>query len=190
MEFVINSLKKTCSIPLVIFPGSSHQIVHEADGILLLSLLSGRNPDYLIGHHVLASQELHRSPLEIIPTAYILIDGGNKSSVAYVSQTTPIPSDKEQIAVNTAIAGILQGKQLVYFDAGSGAKNSVPVNLLHKTQEELPKVPIIVGGGIRSIQQIEAYASTANVIVIGNHIEDNINFLLDIANYKKNSNVK
>lgn len=184
-EKTVAFLKKNSSIPLVLFPGSSHQISHEADAILLLSLLSGRNPDFLIGHHVLASAELHQSSLEILPTAYILIDGGNKSSVAYVSQTTPIPAEQEQIALQTAMAGAMQGKRIIYFDAGSGAKNTVPVHLIQQTTKELPDFPIIVGGGIRTIDEIENFQRVANVIVIGNHIESNPDFLLDIANRTK-----
>lgn len=186
MEIVVTALKQKTTIPLIIFPGSSHQLSNEADGILYLSLLSGRNPDYLIGHHVLAAQELHKSSLEILPTAYILIDGGKQSSVAYVSQTTPIPTEQEQIAVHTAIAGAMQGKKIIYFDAGSGALHPVPVSLLQKTANELPDHPIIVGGGIRSIEMVEKYQSLANVIVIGNHIEEHTDFLLDLAHFTSN----
>ncbi len=186
MEKTVDFLKKNSTIPLVLFPGSSHQISHEADAILLLSLLSGRNPDYLIGHHVLASQELHQSSLEILPTAYILIDGGNKSSVAYISQTTPIPVDQEHIALQTAIAGAMQGNKIIYYDAGSGAKNTVPISLIASTANELPNNPIIIGGGIRTIEEIEQFKKYANIIVIGNHIEKSPDFLLEIAAMNKN----
>ena len=106
----VEFLKKNTDIPVVIFPGASHQVSGYADGLLYLSLISGRNPDYLIGHHVQSAPEVYNMDIEVIPTGYILVDGGRQSSVAYVSQTTPIPSDKASIIVNTAKAGILQGK--------------------------------------------------------------------------------
>lgn len=185
MEKVVRLLKDNTSIPIVIFPGSSHQLSPDADAILFLSLLSGRNPDFLIGHHILASKELHNSSLEIIPTSYILIDGGTKSSVAYVSQTNPIPNGQHQIAIQTAIAGAMQGKKIVYYDAGSGATIPVSPTLLKKTIVELPDYPVIVGGGIRTMEEIISIQSLANVIVIGNHIEDHPDFILDLANIKK-----
>lgn len=183
-EFVntVDMLKELSSIPLVIFPGAAHQISEKADAILYLSLISGRNPDYLIGHHVLSAAELFEMDIEIIPTAYMLIDGGKQSSVAYVSQTTPIPSDKESIILNTAKAGILQGKQLVYLDAGSGALRHVPGKVVRSIKNL--GVPVIVGGGIRSMEQLHSLADAgANVIVIGNKVEEHIDFLLDIRSY-------
>lgn len=179
-ERVVHHLKRITDIPIVIFPGSSQQISKDADAILLLSLLSGRNPDYLIGHHIQASRELHQLDLEVIPTAYLLIDGGTKSSVAYVSQTLPIPNDQDQIALQTAIAGVMLGKRIIYYDAGSGAKYSVPLSLIKSTFVELPQHPIIVGGGIKTIEQIKELRPYVNVLVIGNHIEENEDFLLDL----------
>lgn len=183
---VISFLKKNSSIPVVIFPGASHQISNEADALLYLSLISGRNPDYLIGHHVQSANEVYDMSIEVIPTAYILIDGGTKSSVAYVSQTTPIPNDKLSIITNTAKAGILQGKKLLYLDAGSGAQQTV----LAETIKELNKLntPIIIGGGVRTKGKItELSEAGANVIVIGNKIEENIDFLLDVRSYIQES---
>lgn len=183
-ESCISFIKENSSIPVVIFPGASHQISEQADAILYLSLISGRNPDYLIGHHVQSAKELFEMNIEVIPTAYILIDGGTNSAVAYVSQTTPIPPDKESIIVNTAKAGILQGKQLLYLDAGSGAKKAISKKIISSL---LPlQSPIIVGGGIRSIEQIEEL-SQANVIVIGNKLEEDIDFLLDIKSFTEQS---
>lgn len=177
-------LKTLTDIPLVIFPGDHQQLSNEADALLYLSLLSGRNPEYLIGQHVKSAQEVIQLDLEIIPTAYILIDGGNQSTVAYVSQTTPIPRDKSAIALSTAIAGKLQGKRVTYFDAGSGAKKPVEQSLIKQVKKQLDTV-IIVGGGVRSVEQIKALDSAgANVIVIGNKIEEDIDFLLDIQNFK------
>jgi len=182
MQTVVEFLKKNTCIPVVIFPGSSEQIA-EADAILLLSLISGRNPDFLIGHHVAASMELHQLEIEVLPTAYILIDGGTQSSVAYVSQTSPIPSEQEAIALRTAIAGAQLGLHCIYFDAGSGAKRSVPPHIINIVKKELPNFPIIVGGGIRSMEAVESYSKDANVIVIGNHIEENPEFLLELQAY-------
>ncbi len=181
-EFTISILRENSKVPLVIFPGSSTQVSSQADGILFLSLLSGRNPDYLIGHHVQAAENIMESGLEVIPTAYLLIDGGSQSSVAYVSQTTPIPRDKVSIVKSTALAGKLQGKQVVFLDAGSGAKHAVPLEII----ESINKIglPIIVGGGIRSIEKMSSlHQSGANIVVIGNKIESDIDFLLDVKNY-------
>ena len=180
----IEFIKQSSSIPLVIFPGASHQISNEADALLYLSLISGRNPDFLIGHHVQSAQEVFEMDIEVIPTAYILIDGGSTSSVAYVSQTTPIPSDHHSIIMNTAKAGVLQGKKLIYLDAGSGAKKPIPSQVISHLQE-LNK-PIIVGGGIKTREKIESLKeSGTNVIVIGNQLEENIEFLLEIEDYIK-----
>ncbi len=186
-EKTINILKINTYIPVVIFPGSSHQISGKADAILYLSLISGRNPDYLIGHHVESASELFNMNIEVIPTGYILIDGGTKSSVAYISQTTPIPRDQNTIAFNTATAGVLQGKKVIYFDAGSGARKSVPIELISLTEKL--EVPIIVGGGIKTYESIIKFKNAgANIIVIGNHIEDNIDFILDLKSLKQKSN--
>ncbi|XOV68967.1 MAG: geranylgeranylglyceryl/heptaprenylglyceryl phosphate synthase [Fluviicola sp.] len=181
-QFCIACIKRHSDIPLVIFPGASYQVSEQADALLYLSLISGRNPDYLIGHHVASASEVYGMQLEVIPTGYILVDGGTNSSVAYVSQTTPIPSDKHSIISRTAKAGILQGKKLLYLDAGSGAKKHVPAEIV----SELSKlnVPLIIGGGIRSIDKIQEIRDAgANVVVIGNKIEENIDFLLDIKLY-------
>lgn len=173
-------LKKYSSIPIIIFPGGNNQLSKNADGILYLSLLSGRNPEYLIGQHVASANEVLELGIEVIPTAYILIDGGTKSSVAYVSQTTPIPVHQQNIAINTAVAGYLQGKKVTYFDAGSGAKNTVPSELIHSLNKKIETVTI-VGGGIQSIEEIESLCEVGtNVIVIGNKIENDIDFLLDL----------
>lgn len=186
-DATVDFVKENSLLPLVIFPGGSHQVSEKADALLYLSLLSGRNPDYLIGHHVQTASEIYAMDLEVIPTGYILIDGGTQSSVAYVSQTTPIPREQITIAKNTAIAGVLQGKKLLYFDAGSGAKLTVPTEMLQEMKHL--NVPIIVGGGIRTVEQIQQLKqSNVNVVVIGNHIEENIDFLLDIKSYKSLTN--
>lgn len=185
-EATIDLLNKNTKTPIVIFPGDNQQLSAKADGLLYLSLLSGRNPDYLISQHVSSAQEVVNLGIEVIPTAYLLVDGGTKSSVAYVSQTTPIPRNQINIAQNTAIAGVLQGKKVVYFDAGSGAKYTVPPIFIQNVSDSTNAVTI-VGGGIRTVEQIvEMKTAGANVIVIGNKIEEDIDFLLDIKNLKEN----
>lgn len=180
-------LKDITSIPLIIFPGDYQQLSDKADALLYLSLLSGRNPEYLIGQHVRSAQEVLNLNIEVIPTAYILIDGGRPSSVASVSQTIPITPSNTSIALNTAIAGVLQGKKAVYFDAGSGAKNTVSPLIIEHVLEQLDTT-IIVGGGIRSIEQIKEFKKAgAHIIVIGTKVEENIDFLLDIQYYKTHS---
>ena len=177
-------IKKHSAIPLVIFPGSSQQISEKADGLLYLSLLSGRNPDYLIGHHIDSATELAEMDLEIIPTGYLLIDGGTRSSVAYVSQTTPIPRSNISIAKRTAIAGKLQGKQVLFLDAGSGAKHAVPTDMISTIKQV--GLPLIIGGGIQTVAQIrEIHSAGANIVVIGNKIEADVDFLLEIKEYRK-----
>jgi phosphoglycerol geranylgeranyltransferase len=187
-ERTIKIVRSICTIPIVIFPGSSHQISEEADAILYLSLMSGRNPDYLIGHHIQSAQELFDMDIEVIPTAYLLIDGGTQSSVAYVSQTTPIPRDQITIVKHTAMAAKMQGKGLIYLDAGSGAKNVVPENLVRELK--IIDLPIIIGGGIRDVETIRSlHAAGTNVVVIGNRLEEDANFLLDIHSYLKEEKV-
>lgn len=187
IETVVSGLKKHTSIPVVLFPGSGNQLSEHADALLFLNLISGRNPDFLIGHHVSCAEEVLEMNMEVIPTSYILIDGGKMTSVAYVSQTTPIPRENSSISLKTGIAGYLMGQKLTYFDAGSGALQSVPGKLISELKQKID-TPVIVGGGIRSIEQIEQFKQAgANVIVIGNKIEENMDFLLDIASYQKTS---
>jgi len=185
-ENVMNFIKSNTSIPVVIFPGSNNQISEQANAMLYLSLLSGRNPDYLIGLHVQSVEEIHQKNIEVIPTAYLLIDGGTNSSVAYVSQTTPIPRTQVSIARKTSMAGKFQGKKVIYLDAGSGARFSVPPVMI----EEVSKLelPLIIGGGIKSINQInQIHKSGAHIVVIGNHIENDLGFLEEIKKYKTRS---
>lgn len=180
----IRLIKQLSPLPVIIFPGSSQQLSPEADALLYLSLISGRNPDYLIGHHVDSANELFFSSLEIIPTGYVLIDGGKPTSVAYVSQTTPIPSEETGIVLSTCMAGLLLGQKVLYLDAGSGAYNPVPSHLIREASSL--GAPLIVGGGIRTIESLRAaHDSGAKLVVIGNHVEENPDFLLDIALYRK-----
>ena len=178
------NLKSSIStIPIIIFPGGHHQINPLADGILFLSLLSGRNPDFLIGHQVQSAHLLKKMDITTIPTAYLLIDGGKTSSVSYVSQTTPIPNDQVNIAVNTAIAGEMMGFKMVFMDAGSGALEHVPSEMIQAVKKNI-EIPLIVGGGIKTIEEVDScYAAGANLVVIGNKIEVDCDFLLDLKNY-------
>jgi putative glycerol-1-phosphate prenyltransferase len=179
----VTFIKENSTLPLIIFPGSAQQISEKADALLYLSLLSGRNPDFLIGHHIESALELAAINLEIIPTGYLLIDGGTQSSVAYVSQTTPIPRENISIVRRTAIAGKLQGKKLLFLDAGSGAKFSVPTEMVQAIKDL--GIPLIVGGGVKNIAQIEAlHNAGASVVVIGNKIEEDVDFLLEIKEYR------
>ncbi|MFM9057178.1 MAG: geranylgeranylglyceryl/heptaprenylglyceryl phosphate synthase [Bacteroidota bacterium] len=167
----IRALKARTNIPIVIFPGGHQQIDGNADAILLLSLISGRNPEMLIGQHVLAAPRLKSSELEIIPTGYILVDGGKMTTVQYVSDTVPIPTDKPEIAAYTALAGQQLGLKAIFAEAGSGALNPVPTSIVKAIRREV-NIPLIVGGGIRTPDQALAlYGAGADVLVIGNHLE-------------------
>lgn len=175
MEKLIDTLK-SCQLPICIFPGHPSQISNNADGILLLSLLSGRNPDFLIQHHVDAAKKLKNSGLEIIPTAYLLIDGGTESAVKIVSKTTPLSPTNRDGIVSTAIAGELLGNKLLYLEAGSGAKNRVSDEIISLVSVQVD-IPLIVGGGITSAAQIQrVYHAGATMVVIGTAFENNLNF--------------
>ena len=178
----VEMAKKMLSIPLVLFPGAAHHISNNADALLFLSLISGRNPDFLIGQHVEAIDELEQMNIETIPTSYLLIDGGKMSSVQYVSGTQPIPQDEFSIARKTALAGKYLGHKLIYADAGSGAIRPISCEMLKALSTV--KSPLIVGGGLNSIKRVKAvHNSGANLAVIGNKLEEDIDFLLDLKNY-------
>ena len=178
----VEMAKKMLSIPLVLFPGAAHHISNYADALLFLSLISGRNPDFLIGQHVEAIDELEQMNIETIPTSYLLIDGGKMSSVQYVSGTQPIPQDEYSIARKTALAGKYLGHKLIYADAGSGAIRPISCEMI-KTLSSV-KSPLIIGGGLNSIKRVKAaHNSGANLAVIGNKLEEDIDFLLDLKNY-------
>lgn len=180
LDTFINEVKKQTDLPVVLFPGSLLQISDKADAILLLSLISGRNPDFLIGNHVLAAPVLKNSGLEIIPTGYMLIESGKMTSVQYISNTTPIPSNKPDIAVATAIAGEMLGLKTIYLEAGSGANHHVPDKIISSVKKNI-SIPLIVGGGIRSHEHYKTvYSSGADIIVIGNSIENNPEILTQI----------
>ena len=181
MAEVIAKVKEYTNIPVILFPGNSLHIDSQADAILLLSLISGRNPDFLIGQHVILAPILRKSGLEILSTGYMLIDSGQQTTVSYISTTTPIPYDKPGIAVCTAMAGEMLGLKLTYLDAGSGAINPVSQEMIAAVRKSVD-TPIIVGGGINSIKKAKnALSAGADVIVVGNGIEENIDLLKQIA---------
>jgi len=164
-------LKDTTDLPLILFPGNVLQISPRADGILLLSLISGRNPEFLIGNHVIAAPLLSKTDLEIIPTGYILVENGRTTSVEYMSNTKPIPGDKIDLAVATAMAGEMLGHKMIYLEAGSGAKESVNSSMISEVRKHI-NIPLIVGGGIYTSDQIrESYLAGADIIVVGSAIE-------------------
>lgn len=181
MAEMIESIHSQTNIPVIIFPGNSLHIEPSADGILLLSLISGRNPDYLIGQHVIAAPILKQSSLEILSTGYILVDSGRQTTVSYISNTTPIPHDKPDIAACTAIAGELLGLKLIYLDGGSGAMYPVSPKMIRRVSENI-EAPLIVGGGINSAEKAhDALEAGADIIVVGNAFEKNPTLLLEIA---------
>ncbi|MEE4198908.1 MAG: geranylgeranylglyceryl/heptaprenylglyceryl phosphate synthase [Bacteroidales bacterium] len=167
----IQTLKKHTSIPVLLFPGSLLQLSTKADGVLLLSLISGRNPDLLIGNHVVAASYLKQSKLEILPTGYMLVEGGKTTSVEYMSNTKPIPSDKPDIAVATAMAGEMLGLKLIYLEAGSGAKAPLTTQTISQVKNNI-HIPLIVGGGITTPEDIQRMvAAGADIIVSGTALE-------------------
>jgi phosphoglycerol geranylgeranyltransferase len=181
LNWVIEKLQAETFVPKVIFPGSGLHINESADGILLLSLISGRNPDFLIGQHVIFAPILKRSSLETLSTGYILIDGGKPTTVSYISNTFPIPNNKPDVAAATAIAGEMLGLKLIYLDAGSGAQVPVSEGIIHSVKKNI-EVPLIVGGGINTVEKaIKALGAGADVIVIGNAIEEQPDFLHKIS---------
>ena len=171
LDHCIKIIKEHSNIPVLIFPGNTLQISKYCDGFLLLSLISGRNPEMLIGRHVIAAPYLKLYGNEIIPTGYMLIDSGKATSVSYMSDTTPIPHDKDDIAMCTAIAGEMLGLKLIYLEAGSGALMPVSTSMISKVSQMI-NIPLIVGGGIKTPEMAaEAVKAGADIIVIGTAFE-------------------
>lgn len=171
IEMCIQEFKKWSQIPLVLFPGNANQVVKGADALLYLSLVSGRNPDLLIGQHVVSAPAVKRSGLEVISTGYMLIDGGKPTTASYMSFTQPIPHNKPDIALCTAWAAELQGKHIIYMDAGSGALQPIDQKMIETVSKNI-QIPLIVGGGIRTPElAVQACKAGAQVIVVGNAIE-------------------
>lgn len=181
LDEVLSGIRQRCDIPLVLFPGNSFQLSYKADAILFLSLISGRNPELLIGQHVIAAPFLKMSPLEVISTGYMLIDGGVQTAVQYMSNTYPIPAGKTDIAVCTALAGEMLGLKTIYLEAGSGAFNPVPEHMIEAVRGAI-SIPLIVGGGIRTPEKAAAsLRAGADMLVVGNAVEKEPGLLRELS---------
>ena len=182
LDECIQQIKAASNIPVILFPGSPSQVSKYADALLYLSLISGRNPELLIGQHVISAPFVKKSGLEIMPTGYMVIDGGAPTTVSYISNATPIPADKNEIAMCTAMAGEMLGMKLIYMDAGSGAKRAITENMIEKVARHI-EIPLIIGGGITEPEK--AYRNCkagADVIVVGNAIEKDVTLIKEISN--------
>ncbi len=181
LDQLVRTIKAECPIPVVLFPGSPSQLSPLADALLYLSLISGRNPELLIGQHVLSAPAVRNSGLEIMSTGYMVIDGGAPTTVSYISNALPIPHDKKDIAVCTAMAGEMLGMKLLYLDAGSGARQPVSEAMIHAVSMHT-HIPLIVGGGIRTPEKARAAAAAgADMVVVGNALEKDISLIKDIS---------
>lgn len=181
LDEVVQQIKAACTIPVLLFPGSPSQVSKYADALLYLSLISGRNAELLIGQHVISAPFVKQSGLEIISTGYMVVDGGAPTTVSYISNASPLPSDKNEIAMCTAMAGEMLGMKVIYMDAGSGAKKAITEHMIHAVAQQI-SVPLIVGGGI--INPEKAYLNCkagADVIVIGNAIEKDLSLIKEMS---------
>src|SRR6186997_1491211 len=181
LDDVVQYIKSNCKIPVILFPGSPNQVSKYADALLYLSLISGRNAELLIGQHVVSAPFVKMSGLEIMPTGYMVIDGGAPTTVSYISNAAPIPSDKNEIAMCTAMAGEMLGMKLIFMDSGSGAKRSVTETMIEKVSTHI-EAPLIVGGGITDPEK--AYLNCkagADLIVVGNAIEKDASLIKEMA---------
>ena len=188
MGMVIKTIKNHCDIPVIIFPGSTLHVDSNADALLFLSLISGRNPELLIGQHVISAPIIRRSNLEVISTGYLLIDCGHSTSVSYISNTVPIPHDKPSIAACTAMAGEMLGMKTIFLDSGSGAQRPIDRKTIAYVRKAV-NCPLIVGGGIDSAgKAIDALSAGADVVVIGNAIEKHSSLLIEVSDRIKEFN--
>lgn len=181
LDTCIQQIKSACDIPVILFPGSPSQVSKYADALLYLSLISGRNPELLIGQHVVSAPFVKKSGLEIMPTGYIVVDGGAPTTVSYISNATPIPADKNDIAMCTAMAGEMLGMKLIYMDAGSGAKKPISESMIEQVAQHI-EVPLIIGGGITEPEK--AYLNCkagADIIVVGNAIEKDFSLIKEMS---------
>ena len=181
LDEVVQYIKANCKIPVILFPGSPNQVSKFADALLYLSLISGRNAELLIGQHVVSAPFVKMSGLEIMPTGYMVVDGGAPTTVSYISNASPIPSDKNEIAMCTAMAGEMLGMKLIYMDSGSGAKRAITESMIESVAKNI-EVPLIVGGGITSPEK--AYLNCkagADLIVVGNAIEKDASLIKEMA---------
>jgi putative glycerol-1-phosphate prenyltransferase len=180
----VQKIKAAAPCPVIIFPGSPYQISEHADAILFLSLISGRDPDMLIGRQVISAPKIKALGLEAIPTGYMLIDGGKPTAVSYMSNTTPIPWDQDDIAASTALAGEMLGMKTIYMDAGSGADRCIRVSMIEKVREQV-SIPIIIGGGIKDPETANLLlAAGADVVVVGNAAEKDPDLIDRVARQK------
>jgi phosphoglycerol geranylgeranyltransferase len=181
LDQVVQQIKAQCKIPVILFPGTPSQVTPYADALLYLSLISGRNPELLIGQHVVSAPAIRKSGLEIISTGYMVIDGGAPTTVSYISNALPIPSDKNEIALCTAMAGEMLGLKLIYMDAGSGAKRPISTDMIERVSACID-IPLIVGGGIQHPEKVYLNARAgADLIVVGNAIEKDASLLGEMA---------
>ena len=181
LDDCVKQIKKNCDIPVILFPGSPTQISKYADALLYLSLISGRNAELLIGQHVVSAPSVRQSGLEIISTGYMVVDGGAPTTVSYISNAAPIPSDKNDIAMCTAMAGEMLGMKLIYMDGGSGAKKAITESMIKIVSDNI-SVPLFVGGGI--VEPEKAYLNCkagADVIVVGNAIEKDASLIKEMS---------
>lgn len=175
----IEQLKKHIQLPTILYPGSSSQYASNSDAILFLSLLSGRNPEFLISHAVATAPLIKANKTEAIPTGYLLIDGGCPTSVQYISQTQPIPANKNDIAIATALAGQYLGMKLIYLDAGSGATSPIPVTMINAVKQQID-IPLMIGGGLNNGDKVDAACKAgADIIVVGNALEKDMCLLTE-----------
>jgi phosphoglycerol geranylgeranyltransferase len=186
---LVGYLKQNSAIPVILFPSSGLYIDPQADGMLLLSLISGRNPDFLIGQHVASAPLLKSSGLALYPTGYMLIDSGRQTTASYMSGTTPIPHDKPSIAACTALAGQMLGLQYIFLDGGSGAMYPVSAAMIQAVRQAV-SLPLLVGGGVNTPEKAEAaWKAGADVLVVGNHIEKAPQFITEVSEIKQRFNV-
>jgi len=182
---VVKFIKSNSEIPVILFPSNSSQIVEEANGILFLSLISGRNPDYLIGQQVISAPILAQTNLEVLSTGYMLVDCGSQTTASYISNTNPLPYNKPEIAVATALAGEMIGMKLIYADGGSGADTHISPQMISAISKNI-KIPLIVGGGLRNVESvIQAWNSGADLAVVGNFIEKSPEFISELNQHRK-----
>jgi putative glycerol-1-phosphate prenyltransferase len=190
IDSFIELIKEEVQVPVVLFPGNTSQFSPKADALLFLSLISGRNPEFLIGQHVTSALAIKQSGIEVIPAGYILIDGGKVSAVEYMSHTRSIPREKKEIVLATALAGELSGQHLIYLEAGSGALQPVPKELINYVTSCL-SIPVIVGGGMKNTQNLQdCFDAGANLAVVGNAFEENPNLIIEFVNFTKEYNLK
>jgi phosphoglycerol geranylgeranyltransferase len=181
LDQVVLQIKSLCKIPIILFPGTPSQVSAHADALLYLSLISGRNPELLIGQHVISAPAVRKSRLEIISTGYMVIDGGAPTTVSYISNALPIPADKNEIALCTAMAGEMLGMKMIYMDAGSGARRPITTEMIERVSENI-EIPLLIGGGVQNPEKVYHNARAgADIIVVGNAIEKDATLLAEMA---------